>query len=267
MIRHIRSARSLRPPCARLPRSGRVVPVLAAATSAVVLAGLAGGCRFFGDGAGAQAGVAVAEGPRYLCVADAGVVGTRTGLRAQQFSGPGPKMRLVSWQSADWDLPEGRTEAQLPGEGPRLAVRISWRVSVVNDQAESTLEKLQVRLREVHAADSSAGSDWEIIAGDEEVAQLPVELPPGQVVTEGAFTAEGVGTSQLPGIVAESLGGVNGGRFTVRLLDTDGYIIADRDIRALRGYEFKEQAVKALAELDRKLANPQQCLRVSGGAI
>jgi hypothetical protein len=242
----------------RVPRH---LPALAA-LPLLCAAGLAGGCNLGGDSASAEAALAGQE-PRYLCVADAGQVGTRTGLRAQQFHGPGPKMRLVSWQSADWELPAGRTEAQLPGEGPRLAIKISWRVSVVNDQAESTLESLKVRLREVHPEDTAAGHSWEIIAGDGEVAQLPVEAPTAAGVQEASFVSEGAGSSLLPGLIAESLGGVNGGRFTVRLLDADGYIIADRDIRPLRGYEFKEQAVRVLATLDQQLSAPQQCLRVS----
>jgi hypothetical protein len=233
-----------------------------AALPLLCAAGLVGGCNLGGDSAKAQQAQADTA-PRYLCVADEGVVGTRTGLRAQQFHGPGPKLRLVSWQSADWELPADKTEAQLPGEGPRLAVKIAWRVSVVNDQAESTLESLKVRLREVHPEDMAAGHSWEIIAGDGEVAQLPVDPEAPAHVREASFAAEGVGTDQLPGLIAESLGGVNGGRFTVRLLDADGFIIADRDIRPLRGYEFKEQALKALATLDQRLAAPQQCLRVT----
>jgi hypothetical protein len=211
----------------------------------------------------AESGSAGADEGRQLCSADAGDVGTRTGLRAQQFLGPGPKRRLVSWQSPDWDIPEGKTEAQLPGEGPRLAVKISWRVSIVNGAAESTLESLKVRPREIATEDLAAASDWEVLVVDGEQVMLPVDLADGQMVGETTFASEATGTLALPGLISEAMGGVNGGRFTVRLLDGEGYIIADRDIRPLRGYEFKEQAAKALNALDVAVASPQGCLRTS----
>lgn len=190
----------------------------------------------------------------------------RSGLAAQQFTGAGPKGRIVVWNSPDFVDPKApqaeQDKARASGNGkPRLAVQIAWRVSEVNGSFESILESLRVHAVSVDEQDRNAARDWEVLAVDGERFMAPVTTPLGPDLRE-RFVSDQTAGIKVPGLVADSMGGVNGGRFTVQVLDGEGFIIADRDVRPPRGYEFKERAEAVLAGLDARLADPSGC----GGA-
>jgi hypothetical protein len=191
---------------------------------------------------------------------------TRSGLRAQQFLGTGPKGRVVVWNSPDFVDPKDPQEAQekakaTGGNKPRLAVQIAWRVTEVNGNFESILESLRVHAVDVAPEDRAAAKDWELLVVDGERFIVEIANPSPPDLRE-RFVSDQTAGIKVPGLVAESMGGVNGGRFTIQVLDAQGFIIADRDVRPPRGYEFKERAEAVLAGLDARLADPSGC----GGA-
>jgi hypothetical protein len=202
---------------------------------------------------------------RPLCVFT-GLDYGRSGLRAQQYTSAGPKGRVVIWSSPDFTDPKVTDAHDMPvplslrGK-PRLAVQIAWRVTEVNGNTESMLESLRVQAIEVAPEDAAAAADWEIIVLDGERLMAEV-AEPQKPQLHARFVSDETAGIKMPGLVAESMGGVNGGRFSIALLDAEGYIIADRDVRPPRGYEFKEKADIVLAGLDARLADASGC----GGA-
>ncbi|MCU0882937.1 MAG: hypothetical protein MUF14_09750 [Hyphomonadaceae bacterium] len=187
----------------------------------------------------------------------------RSGLAARQFTGPGPKGRIVVWNTPDFIDPKAPEPEQAGartagGTTPRLAVQVAWRVTEVNGAFESILESLRVHAVDVAESDRLAAADWEFLVVDGERYMAPVTTPVPADLRE-RFVSDQTAGIRLPGLVAESMGGVNGGRFTVQVLDAEGLIIADRDVRPPRGYEFKERAEAVLVGLDARLADPSGC--------
>ena len=187
----------------------------------------------------------------------------RQGLRAQQLLGPGPKQRMVTWITRDFVPPdETRTEEQAeadPNYGwGRIAVQINWRVFGEESDLESVLESLNVHVLDVEDQDRVAAKRWELTVVDGERFLVDVE-DPNDPMLRARFVQDQTRGLRVPGLVADSMGGVNGGRFFITVLDENGDIVADRDVRPPRGYSFKSRALDALQGLDERLAHPSGC--------
>lgn len=202
---------------------------------------------------------------RAACRFDEGTFGSQRGIRALQVVVDGkPRGRpLVMWATPDWDKPvvSASTPAAAPvaasAEPLNLAVRLAWRMQETEGAPESPLDGLDVRLPPLQSVPE--GAQWRISIVDNEVHDEPAEgLRAGEPLV-ARFSAEGGGGIVLPGIIADALGGINGGRFEVALVDAAGAVIARRDVRPVRGYEFKALADKAVAGIAPQLANPAQC--------
>lgn len=78
--------------------------------------------------------VVASNGARAACLFVAGGTYGKSGLRARQYIGKGPKMRAVQWKTADYldefqDLPSGTSGALKPS----IALQLTWRISTVKE--------------------------------------------------------------------------------------------------------------------------------------
>jgi hypothetical protein len=194
---------------------------------------------------------------RTACTFDEGAFGSQRGVRAKQVvvDGKARGRPMVLWASPDWDRPQAISPK--PSEPLPLAVRLAWRLQETEGAPESPLDGLDVRLPAL--ASVPVDAQWRISIVDNEVHDEPAAgIKAGEPLV-ARFTAEGGGGIVLPGIIADSLGGINGGRFEIALVDANGSVIARRDVRPVRGYEFKALADKAVAGVMPMVANPANC--------
>jgi hypothetical protein len=193
-----------------------------------------------------------------VCVSVFGGTYGKSGIRARQFVGKGPKMRLVQWKTPDFqdDLQAVGQEKNTTGPA-NIAVQISWRVNVTKMAVESSFESLEAYSINLKPEDAARAAFWRfrIFDGDENVisASKPIDNKLRDV-----FSTESRGII-IPGNFGEAFGGVNGSRFDIAILDSNKNEIVTRNVYAAKGYEFKNSAKGAIEGLENMLLNLENC--------
>ena len=193
-----------------------------------------------------------------VCYFDAGGTYGRAGIRARQFVGKGPKMRVAQWKT-----PEFMDDFQIVkdtknfGTNPNIALLISWRINILNDNVESSLESVEAYALNTQNLNVKDTKYWRIEIFDGEVfVANATPNPKGEI--RDVFSTESKGIL-LPNNIGEALGGVNGGKFLISLVDENDNIIAKREIFAPKGYEFKSNIKAAFQGLENLLQTPEKC--------
>jgi hypothetical protein len=208
-----------------------------------------------------QAKAATTSENRTVCLFEGEKLGMQRGVQARQLvvdgkiSKAGP---VVYWSTPDFTGVNNK--GPKPGEAPYLQVLLGWRMSMREKAPESPLDSVIVRARGIDPATIPAGARWRVSIVDDEQHDIEFTPPaPGKPI-EAKFTPEGGGGLTLPDIIAEALGGINGGRFVIALTDASGeVVIASRDVRPPRGYEFKILADKAIEGVKPLANKPETC--------
>jgi hypothetical protein len=197
---------------------------------------------------------------RTACLFDVEKLGMQRGVQARQLIVDGKLSKappVVYWSTPDFTGVNER--GPKAGEAPYLQVLLGWRISEREGAPESPLDGVLVRAKGIDPTTIPAGTMWRVSIVDDEVHDVEYVPPAAGKVIEARLTPEGGGGLTLPDIIAEALGGINGGRFEIALVDPTGTVIASRDVRPPRGYEFKILAEKAIEGV-RPLANkPETC--------
>lgn len=193
-----------------------------------------------------------------VCVSVAGGTFGRAGVRARQYVGKGPKMRVVQWKTPDFqdDLQVVNDKTNL-GTAPNIAVQISWRVDETKSAIESSFESLDAYTINLNTEQSIDAAFWEITIYDGEKSIVSSSKALDGKVRD-IFSTESRGII-IPSNIGEALGGVNGGRFQIALLDANKKIIVKREIMPSKGYEFKSAAKTAIDGLSQLLKTPDNC--------
>jgi hypothetical protein len=207
-----------------------------------------------------KAGPKAAAENRTVCLFDVEKLGMQRGVQARQLVVDGIVSKappVVYWATPDFTgINERGAKA---GEAPYLQVLLGWRISAREGAPESPLDSLVVRAKGIDPATIPAASMWRISIVDDEQHEIEFAPPPAGKPIEARITPEGGGGLSLPDIIAEALGGINGGRFEIALVDPTGNIIASRDVRPPRGYEFKLLADKAIEGVKPLANKPETC--------
>lgn len=197
---------------------------------------------------------------RTVCLFEGEKLGMQRGVQARQLIIDGKVAKappVAYWSTPDFTSVSNR--GPKAGEAPYLQVLLGWRMSAREGAPESPLDSMVVRAKGINPAAIPAGAMWRVSIVDDEQHDVEYTPPSAGKPIEARFTPEGGGGLTLPDIIAEALGGINGGRFEIALVDAAGIIIASRDVRPPRGYEFKILADKAIEGV-RPLANqPDSC--------
>jgi hypothetical protein len=202
----------------------------------------------------------VATEKRSVCLFDIEKLGMQRGVQARQLVVDGKVAKappVVYWSTPDFTGVNNK--GPKPGEAPYLQVLLGWRISAREGAPESPLDSVLVRAKGIDPASIPASSMWRVSIVDDEQHEIEFASPPAGKPIEARFTPEGGGGLTLPDIIAEALGGINGGRFEIALVDPVGNVIASRDVRPPRGYEFKilaDQAIEGVKPLANK---PETC--------
>ena len=193
-----------------------------------------------------------------VCVSVAGGTYGRAGVRARQYVGKGPKMRVVQWKTPDFQddlqIVDDKTNY---GSAPNIAVQLSWRVNETKTAIESSFESLDAYTLNLNTQQSIDAAYWEITIYDGEKSVLSASKALDGKVRD-VFSTESRGLI-IPSNIGEALGGVNGGRFQIALLDANKKIIVKREIMPSKGYEFKAAAKTAVDGLSELLKTPDNC--------
>lgn len=199
---------------------------------------------------------------RKLCFVDVGGSFGKSGLRARQYIGKGPKFRIIQWKTLDFpDDLDLNQEQKLIDNHASLAAKISWRVSEVNGRIESQLDSLELIPINFKDEQLHKIASWRLIGVDGEKYSFPITENIKNSKPE-LFSAESKGII-IPGTLAEDLGGVNGSSFKIGALDANGVVLLQKDILASSGYMFKERAMSAIEKLDEIVKMPNKCQKVS----
>ncbi len=193
-----------------------------------------------------------------VCVSVAGGTYGRAGVRARQYVGKGPKMRVVQWKTPDFqdDLQIVNDKTNL-GTAPNIAVQISWRVDETKTAIESSFESLDAYSINLNTQQSVDAAFWEITIYDGEKSIVSSSKALDGKIRD-VFSTESRGII-IPSNIGEALGGVNGGRFQIALLDANKKIIVKREIMPSKGYEFKSASKTAIDGLSQLLKTPDNC--------
>ena len=193
-----------------------------------------------------------------ICYSDAGGSFGKAGLRARQFIGKGPKMRVTQWKTPNFmdDFQIVQTETE-KGSKPNIAVLISWRVNVVNNIVESSFESFEAYSLNLTEAQILSAHSWKIEIYDGETF-ISKTSPANKEYIRDLFSTESKGII-IPAQIGEALGGVNGGKFVISLLDINNNVIVERVVMPPKAYEFKNNAKTANENLDALLQNPEKC--------
>lgn len=199
---------------------------------------------------------------RKACIFVAGGTYGKSGLRARQFVGKGPKMRAAQWKTANYldemqALPEGTTGSKKPS----IEVQISWRVSTIQDANESSFQSLEAKAIHLPPNDLARAAFWRIGILDNESADVAISKSQNGQIYD-LFSSEDRG-KQIPAHIGEALGGVNGGAFYIALIGSDGTEILSNTIKPMRGYEFKDKVKLAFEGLDLQLKDEKNCSQLA----
>jgi hypothetical protein len=195
-----------------------------------------------------------------VCLFDIERLGMQRGVQARQMIVDGKVSKappVVYWSTPDFTGVNNK--GPKPGEAPYLQILLGWRISAREGAPESPLDSVLVRAKGIDPAGIPAGSMWRISIVDDEQHEIEYVPPAKGKAIEARFTPEGGGGLSLPDIIAEALGGINGGRFEIALVDPVGTVIAARDVRPPRGYEFKELADRAIEGVKPLANKPETC--------
>ncbi len=200
------------------------------------------------------------EEKRTVCLFEAEKLGMQRGVQARQMIIDGKVSKappVAYWSTPDFTGVSNR--GPKAGEAPYLQVLLGWRMSEREGAPESPLDSMLVRAKGFDPATVPAGAMWRVSIVDDEQHEIEYTPPAAGKPLEARFTPEGGGGLTLPDIIAEALGGINGGRFEIALVDPTGTVIVSRDVRPPRGYEFKILADKAIEGVKPLANNPQTC--------
>jgi hypothetical protein len=200
------------------------------------------------------------EEKRTVCVFENEKLGMQRGVQARQLVVDGVVSRagpVAYWSTPDFTGVNDR--GPKAGEAPYLQVLLGWRMSEREGAPESPLDSMLVRAGGIDGAALPQGTMWRVSIVDDEQHEIEYLPPQAGKPIEARFTPEGGGGLTLPDIIAEALGGINGGRFEVALVDPTGNVIASRDVRPPRGYEFKILADKAIEGVKPLASKPETC--------
>jgi hypothetical protein len=195
-----------------------------------------------------------------VCLFENEKLGMQRGVQARQLivNGVVSKAPPVAYWSTP-DFTGISAKGPKPGEAPYLQVLLGWRMGTREGAPESPLDSMLVRAKGVDPATIPASSMWRISIVDDESHEIEFAPPAASKPIEARFTPEGGGGLTVPDIIAEALGGINGGRFEIALVDPTGKVIASRDVRPPRGYEFKILADKAIEGVKPLANKPETC--------
>jgi hypothetical protein len=197
---------------------------------------------------------------RTVCVFENEKLGMQRGVQARHLIVDGKVAKagpVAYWSTPDFTGVSNR--GARAGEPPFLQVLLGWRMSVREGAPESPLDTMLVRAKGIDSASIPAGTMWRVSIVDDEQHEIEFVPPSAGQPLEARFTPEGGGGLTLPDIIAEALGGINGGRFEIALVDPVGTVIARRDVQPPRGYEFKILAEKAIEGLKPLVTTPESC--------
>jgi hypothetical protein len=204
--------------------------------------------------------VAAKEEKRTVCLFETEKLGMQRGVQARQLVVDGVVSRagpVAFWSTPDFTNVSARSAKA--GEAPHLQVLLGWRMSAREGAPESPLDMMLVRAKGVDGVALPQGTMWRISIIDDEQHEVEFVPPESGKPIEARFTPEGGGGLSLPDIIAEALGGINGGRFEIALVDPVGNVIASKDVRPPRGYEFKILADKAIEGVKPLASRPETC--------
>jgi hypothetical protein len=202
----------------------------------------------------------VATETKTVCLFDVEKLGMQRGVQARQLVVDGKTSKappIVYWSTPDFTGVNNR--GPKAGEAPYLQVLLGWRISAREGAPESPLDGVLVRAKGIDPKIIPAGTMWRVSIVDDEQHEIEFVQPAPNKPIEARFTPEGGGGLTLPDIIAEALGGINGGRFEIALVDPVGNVIASRDVRPPRGYEFKELADRAIEGVKPLANKPETC--------
>jgi hypothetical protein len=197
---------------------------------------------------------------RTVCLFETEKLGMQRAVQARQLVVDGVVSR--AGPVAYWSTPDftgiGNSDPKA-GEAPNLQVLLGWRMSAREGAPESPLDMMLVRAKGVDGSTLPRGTMWRVSIVDDEQHEVEFVPPATGKPIEARFTPEGGGGLSLPDIIAEALGGINGGRFEIALVDPVGNLIASKDVRPPRGYEFKILADKAIEGVKPLASRPETC--------
>lgn len=207
-----------------------------------------------------EKGIVAKEEKRTVCLFETEKLGMQRGVQARQLVVDGVVSRagpVAYWSTPDFT--NVATRNAKAGETPDLQVLLGWRMSAREGAAESPLDMMLVRAKSVDGSTLPQGTMWRVSIIDDEQHEIEFVPPASGKPIEARFTPEGGGGLSLPDIIAEALGGINGGRFEIALVDPVGNVIARKDVRPPRGYEFKILADKAIDGVKPLASKPETC--------
>lgn len=192
-----------------------------------------------------------------LCYYDYGGTFGKSGIRAKEYIGKGPKMRSVQWKTLGFK-DETQNNYVHVSNRPDIAAQLTWRTgNSKHDDLELYFDTLKLEAINIPPNSLQKVAAWQIKASDGTVFTHSVsELEGGKLFD--TFSTESKGF-RMPESFADILGGVNGGNFEVLLLDNSGNIIVSRTIMPVNGAVFKKFAAKAIDGLDVVVEEPQKC--------
>lgn len=202
----------------------------------------------------------VSNEKRTVCLFDVEKLGMQRGVQARQLIVDGVVSKsppVAYWATPDFTGVSNR--GPKAGEAPYLQILLGWRISAREGAPESPLDSMLVRAKGIDPATIPASSMWRVSIVDDESHEVEYVAPATGKPIDARFTPEGGGGLTLPDIIAEALGGINGGRFEIALVDPTGNVIASRDVRPPRGYEFKIIADKAIEGVKPLANKPETC--------
>jgi hypothetical protein len=202
----------------------------------------------------------VSDEKRTVCLFENERLGMQRGVQARQLVVDGKVAKaspVTYWSTPDFTGVSNR--GPKAGEAAYLQVLLGWRMSEREGAPESPLDSMLVRAKGIDPATIPVGANWRVSIVDDEQHDVEYTPPVAGKPIEARFTPEGGGGLTLPDIIAEALGGINGGRFEIALVDAAGTVIASRDVRPPRGYEFKILADKAIEGVKPLANQPEGC--------
>lgn len=204
--------------------------------------------------------VGVSHENKTVCLYEVEKLGMQRGVQARQLvvNGVVSKAQPIAYWSTP-DFTGVSNKGPKAGEAPYLQVLLGWRISAREGAPESPLDSMLVRAKGIDPKLIPASSMWRVSIVDDETHDVEFVPPAAGKAIEAKFTPEGGGGLTLPDIIAEALGGINGGRFEIALVDPTGNVIASRDVRPPRGYEFKIIADKAIEGVKPLANKPETC--------
>lgn len=189
------------------------------------------------------------------CYFDGGGSFGKSGIRARQNIGSGPKMRIAQWQSMGF-IEKHEKKINIANSQTSIEARISWRLIVTPNALESSFESLELQVPGIKQDDIARAAKWRITNFDGDISDFPISEK--QNGLKQIFSADAKGIL-IPGLLGESLGGINGGSFEVDLLDNSSQSIVRRKFSPPKSWEFKKNSRLAIEGLDALLLTPEKC--------